>query len=101
MRTARIQLKKNNFTIDEDGKIFHNASLAEDEKRLVSERENQWDNTELLDRLKMVSFKRTRYLEKEGNSYWRTSNESGQAEICRPGKPAGRRCTRDSWKVRT
>ena len=76
-----IKLKQNNFMIHEDGTIWQNAALAADDRRLVSSQENQWEATELVDRLKIVDVKRKRYLEKQGNSYWKTTDESGEATV--------------------
>jgi flagellar basal-body rod protein FlgG len=79
-----IKLKKNNFVIDQDGTVWQNSTFATDDKRLVSQAENQWENIEKVDRLKMVDVSRRRYLEKQGNSYWRATDESGPAEIIGP-----------------
>jgi flagellar basal-body rod protein FlgF len=76
-----IRLKKNNFVIDQDGVIYQNASFAGDPRRLVSLEENEWENLERVDRLKIVDFKRPRYLQKVGNSFWRDTEESGPAEV--------------------
>ncbi len=74
-----IRLKKNNFVIDEKGNVYQNASFADDPERLVSMRENGWDKLELVDKLKIVDFKRPRYLKKEGSSFWKDTEESGKA----------------------
>jgi flagellar basal-body rod protein FlgG len=79
-----VKLKKNNFVIDQDGTIWQNATFASDDKRLVSQQENQWENIEKVDRLKLVDVKRQRYLQKQGNSYWRETEESGPAEVIGP-----------------
>jgi len=84
--TGPVKLKKNNFVIDQDGTIWQNATFAADDKRLVSQQENQWENIERVDRLKLVDVKRERYLQKQGNSYWRATEESGAAEIIGPDK---------------
>ncbi len=76
-----IALKKNNFVIDQDGVIYQNSTFAGDERRLVSLEENEWENLERVDRLKIVNFKRKRYLKKMGNSYWQSTTESGAARI--------------------
>ncbi len=76
-----IKLKKNNFVIDQDGTIWQNATFAGDERRLVSPEENQWENIEKVDRLKLSGVKRDRFLQKQGNSYWRTTEESGDSFI--------------------
>lgn len=76
-----IKLKKNNFVIDEDGTVWQNAAFAADDRRLVSMQENQWEAIERVDRLKIVDVKRKRYLQKEGSSFWRTTDESGEAVV--------------------
>ncbi len=76
-----VRLKKNNFVIDQDGVIYQNSTFAGDETRLVSLEENEWENLERVDRLKIVDFKRTRYLKKQGNSFWMDTEESGPAQI--------------------
>ncbi|MBN1699478.1 MAG: flagellar basal-body rod protein FlgF [Spirochaetales bacterium] len=76
-----IKLKKNNFMIDQDGVIYQNAAYSGDDNRLVSMEENEWENTERVDRLKLVDFKRSRYLRKKGDSFWNSTEESGPAVI--------------------
>jgi flagellar basal-body rod protein FlgG len=73
-----IRIKKNNFIVDQDGKIYQNSSLAGDRERLVSLQENEWENIELVDRLRVVDFRRTRYLKKQGESLWLETRESGR-----------------------
>jgi flagellar basal-body rod protein FlgG len=80
-----VKIKKNNFVIDQDGTIWQNGTFASDDKRLVSQLENQWENMQRVDRLRIVDVKRDRYLQKQGNSYWRATDESGSAEILGPG----------------
>jgi len=82
-----MKLKKNNFVIDEDGNVWQNASFASDDKRLVSQNENTWDNMQKIDRLKVVDVTRERYLQKQGNSYWQTTDESGPAQIVTADRP--------------
>ena len=81
-----IQLKKNNFVIDQDGVIYQNSTFAGEEDRLVSLEENEWENLERVDRLQIVGFKRNRYLKKMGSSFWRDTEESGQAAVLLPGE---------------
>jgi flagellar basal-body rod protein FlgF len=76
-----IKLKKNNFIVDQDGVVYQNARFAQDEKRLVSLQENEWEDTERVDRLKLVDFESTRYLRKQGESYWTSTVDSGEAQI--------------------
>lgn len=76
-----IKLKKNNFVVDQDGVIWQNGALAGDDRRLVSLEENEWEDLERVDRLKIVDFHRTRYLTKMGNSFWEATEESGPAQV--------------------
>ena len=62
-----IYLKLNNFRIDADGTIYHNPRYAEDPNRLVTMRENDWEEEEVVDRLRVVDFEEPRYLRKQGN----------------------------------
>ncbi len=71
-----IQLKLNNFRIDRNGNIFYNPSLQDDPQRLVTERENDWRQEELLDTIKLVGFDRVQHLEKMGSSLFKPASES-------------------------
>jgi flagellar basal-body rod protein FlgF len=82
--TGPVKIKKNNFVIDQDGTVWQNSTFAADDKRLVSQSENQWENMERVDRLKLVDVTRERYLQKQGNSYWRVTEESGPAQVIGP-----------------
>ncbi|MFP4429898.1 MAG: flagellar basal-body rod protein FlgF [Spirochaetota bacterium] len=75
-----IRIKLNNFVVDENGRIFENDSFGDDPERLISVRENEWQNTEEVDRLRIVDVRETRYLRKQGDSLWRSTRESGDAE---------------------
>lgn len=74
---GNIYLKKNNFVIDKQGRIYQNADFADDPERLVSMKENDWANLEQVDTLKIVDFTKSRYLKKQGSSMWAATNESG------------------------
>ncbi|TFG63837.1 MAG: flagellar hook-basal body protein, partial [Spirochaetales bacterium] len=60
-----IYIKKNNFIVDQNGNVFQNETFAANPDRLVSMEENEWENTEFLDKLKIVEFHRDRYLKKQ------------------------------------
>ena len=81
-----IRLKANNFTVDQDGNVWQNSDLAADPQRLVSPEENDWQGIELVDRLKIVDFDRTRYLRKQGDSLWNETEESGPARVVPEGQ---------------
>ncbi len=74
-----IVLKTNNFTVQGNGDIFINKDLAQPEERPVQLLENGYQEPFLLDRLQIVRFPQERFLIKEGNSFYKTSETSGQA----------------------
>ena len=74
-----IFIKENNFEIDKLGRIFVNKALPEDPERLISMRENQWEETVQIDTLRVVDFEQERYLRKQGSSFWVDTEESGPA----------------------
>ncbi|MBN1242876.1 MAG: flagellar basal-body rod protein FlgF [Spirochaetales bacterium] len=76
-----IRVKANNFTVDAEGRVWVNAEFLSPEERLVAREENQWDDTVLLDTIKLVDFETSRYLAKQGSSLWRTTEESGEARL--------------------
>jgi flagellar basal-body rod protein FlgF len=72
-----IEIKKNNFVVDEAGRVWQNSTFDGDPERLVSLEENEWENLELVDTLKVVDFRRPRYLDKEGDSLYSAPEEAG------------------------
>ena len=82
-----IEVKLNNFTIDEDGVIYANDAFGDDPQRLVSMRENEWENPVVVDRLRIVNVRQPRYLQKQGDSMWNTTRESGDATIMETERP--------------
>jgi flagellar basal-body rod protein FlgG len=81
-----IQVKANNFTVDEAGRVWVNEEFQNDPNRLVSMEENSWKKTTLLDTLKVVNFDQPRYLAKQGNSQWKDTEDSGPAVDIDPNK---------------
>lgn len=90
-----IQIKLNNFTVDAEGRIWHNRALADDPNRLVGLEENDWAETELVDRLKIVTFDFPRMIKKQGSSLWVETPESGEARVLETG--AGRPTVRQGF----
>ncbi|MCK5569686.1 MAG: flagellar basal-body rod protein FlgF, partial [Spirochaetes bacterium] len=82
-----IQIKKNNFMVDEDGNVFENIEYSNDPMRLVSMEENEWNQTVLLDRLKVVNFPKLRYVKKVGESIYRETEYSEKAYIIENERP--------------
>ena len=83
-----INIKANNFKVDAEGRIWVNAAYQDnDPMNLVGRENNQWEETVLLDTLRIVEFElesgvdASRYLEKQGTSFWRETQTSGQAKI--------------------
>jgi flagellar basal-body rod protein FlgG len=82
-----IQIKKNNFMIDEQGNVYENAEYAGDPRRVVSMQENDWENVVLIDRLKIVDFEVRRHIKKEGESLYRETEYSGPAAVIEQDRP--------------
>lgn len=76
-----IQIKENNFVVDEKGKVYVNSTFADDPQRLVALEENEWENIELVDSLKIIDFDRSRFIKKQGGSLWRETVDSGPATV--------------------
>jgi flagellar basal-body rod protein FlgG len=76
-----IQIKANNFQVDKEGRVWINAAHADDPDQLVGREDNQWENTVLLDTLKIVGFETPRFLAKQGSSLWKDTYLSGSAEL--------------------
>ncbi len=72
-----IYLKKNNFVVDKDGKVYENPNFAGDPHRLVGPNQNDWKSKQLVDTLRIVDFNDRRYLKKQGNSDWKATDFSG------------------------
>jgi len=76
-----IRVKANNFQVDNEGRIWVNAAYPDDPDVMVGRESNQWEETVLLDTLKIVDFELDRYLEKQGTSLYRESDTSGPARL--------------------
>ena len=74
-----IEVKLNNFVVDEAGRVFANERFLDDPDRLVQMRENEWDQTVQIATLRIVGMDETRYLRKEGANLWNVTRESGEA----------------------
>jgi flagellar basal-body rod protein FlgG len=81
-----LRVKANNFQVDKDGRVWINAAYADDPTLMISRENNTWEETALLDTLKLVDFDLDRYLEKQGTSLYRESDTSGPAQIIEAGR---------------
>jgi flagellar basal-body rod protein FlgG len=82
-----IRIKANNFQVDAEGKIWVNRSWADDDPtRLVGREQNEWEDTFHMDTLRLVDFKRDRFLAKQGSSLYASTEESGEARLAVVGR---------------
>jgi flagellar basal-body rod protein FlgG len=81
-----IRVKANNFQVDKDGRVWVNAAYGDDPELMIGREANLWEETVLLDTLKIVEFELDRYLEKQGSSLYRESETSGPAMIMMEGQ---------------
>jgi len=76
-----IRVKANNFQVDKEGRVWVNAVYPDDPEVFAGRESNIWEETVLLDTLKIVSFDLDRYLEKQGSSLYRDTDTSGPAIV--------------------
>jgi flagellar basal-body rod protein FlgG len=76
-----IRVRANNFQVDKEGRVWINAEYADDPNLMISRENNTWEETALLDTLKIVDFFKDRHLRKQGSSLYRETSESGPAMI--------------------
>ncbi len=74
-----IEVKLNNFVIDDEGRVFSNERFLDDPERLVQMLENRWEDTIQVGRLRLVATDEARYLRKVGENLYNTTEESGEA----------------------
>jgi flagellar basal-body rod protein FlgG len=80
-----IKVKANNFKVDKDGSVWINAAYADDPELMVSREGNIWEETVLLDTVKLVEFDLDRYLKKQGSSLYLETETSGPAQVIEEG----------------
>jgi flagellar basal-body rod protein FlgG len=80
-----LRVKANNFQVDKDGRVWINGEYADDPELMVSRENNTWEQTVLLDTLKIVDFDLDRYLRKQGSGLYQATDTSGPAEIIESG----------------
>jgi flagellar basal-body rod protein FlgG len=76
-----LRVKANNFQVDKQGGVWINAEYADDPALLAGRESNTWEDTVLLDTLKVVDFDLDRYLQKQGSSLYRATDVSGEAVV--------------------
>ncbi len=74
-----IRVQQNNFIVNERGEIMVNNALSQEPRDPVGLTGNAWEQPVVVDRLRIVDFEHLRELKKEGNSMYRSTEESGPA----------------------
>jgi flagellar basal-body rod protein FlgG len=74
-----IVLQKHNFMINEKGDVVVNNEISRDAREMVNHDNNSWNEPVVLDRLKIVDFENIREIKKEGDSMYRSTDDSGPA----------------------
>lgn len=73
-----IQVSRGNFLVKENGEIYINASIGNDPKNQSSTDQNRFENAVLIDRIKIRTVENPRHLDKEGDSFYTHTPESGE-----------------------
>lgn len=79
-----IQVTRANFLVKENGEIFINADIGNHPREgLTSAEHNRFKNPVLLDKLKIRTVENPRHLDKEGDSFYVDTPESGEPRAFR------------------
>lgn len=81
-----IQVNQNNFIVRPNGEVWINAAIGNNPQDTWGKDVNAWENPVLLDKLQIRVVDYPRHLDKEGNSFYVTTPESGEARLPDPGK---------------
>jgi len=74
-----IQVNQNNFLIKPNGEVWINNVIGTDPRQVYGKDMNSWEEPVLLDQLQIRQVENPRHLMKEGNSFYSTTPESGEA----------------------
>ncbi len=72
-----IQVNRYNYIVKENGEVWINADIGNDPANYHGKDMNEWKNPVLLDKLQIRTVDYPRHLEKEGDSFYNTTPESG------------------------
>lgn len=75
-----IQITHANFIIKENGEIYINADIGNHPQTTTSVEHNRFNNPILLDKIKIRTVQNPRHLDKEGDSFYADTPESGEPE---------------------
>jgi flagellar basal-body rod protein FlgF len=73
-----IQVTRSNFIVKEDGSVMINSDIGNDPKAMTSTEDNRYQNAVVLDKLKIRTVENPRHLDKEGESFYVDTPESGE-----------------------
>jgi len=72
-----IRIQTNNFIINEQGELIANTRLSLDPREMVNLDNNEWEEPQVIDRLKIVDFENRREIKKYGDSQYMDNELSG------------------------
>ena len=74
-----IQVSRSNFLVKENGDVYINAEIGNDPRNsLTSTEHNRYSSPVLLDKIKIRTIENPRHLDKEGDSFYIDTPESGE-----------------------
>jgi flagellar basal-body rod protein FlgF len=73
-----IKVARNNFLINEKGELYINSRVGNDPRAMTLPEHNQFEGAVLLDKLKIRSVENPRHLDKDGDSFYMDTPESGE-----------------------
>jgi len=73
-----IRVNQGNFLVKENGEVFVNGRIGTDPKDGTNVSENRYEESQLVDRLKIRTVENPRHLDKEGDSFYSDTPESGE-----------------------
>ena len=79
-----IQVAKGNFLIKENGEIYINEEIGNQPENGVPIEKNKWESAVFLDRIKIRTVENPRHLDKEGDSFYAETPESGEPMMFLP-----------------
>lgn len=73
-----IRVNQGNFLVKENGEVYINARIGTDPKDGVNPSDNRYEEATLVDRLRIRTVEFPRHLDKEGDSFYVDTPESGE-----------------------
>ncbi len=73
-----IRVNQGNFLVKENGEVYINARIGTSPKDGINPSENRYDEPLMVDRLKIRTVEQPRHLDKEGDSFYSDTPESGE-----------------------